>query len=116
MPSPTTTTLPPPIKGVHLLIGPPEYLENGYAVPLLRAMTAFQFRHPETDRVVAEPDVRNERVIGVFERCGFEPHREIAMDEKDALLVVCERGRFEREVLAPERAVGADRESGEDTA
>jgi RimJ/RimL family protein N-acetyltransferase len=106
----------PADQGVHLLIGPPEYLENGYAVPLLRAMTAFQFRHPETDRVVAEPDVRNERVIGVFERCGFEPHREIAMDGKDALLVVCERERFEREVLAPERAVDADRESGEDTA
>ena len=93
----------PTDQGIHLLIGPPEYLGRGYARPLLRAMTAFQFAHPETDRVVTEPDVRNERVIHVFEQCGFEPRREVAMDEKDALLMVCERDRFERDVLRPAR-------------
>lgn len=93
----------PADQGIHLLIGPPEYLGEGYAEPLLRAMTAFQFRHPETRRVVTEPDVRNDVVIHVFEACGFEPVREISMDEKEALLMVCERERFERDVLAPER-------------
>ena len=93
----------PADQGVHLLVGPPEYLGCGYAEPLLRAMTAFQFAHPETDRVVTEPDVRNDRAIHVFERCGFEPRREIALEEKDALFMVCERDRFEREVLRPER-------------
>ncbi len=55
---------------------------NGYAKPLLRAMTAFQFRHDETERVVTEPDVRNDDVIHVFERAASNPVREIAMDEK----------------------------------
>jgi acetyl CoA:N6-hydroxylysine acetyl transferase len=85
----------PTDQGIHLLIGPTEYLGKGYAVPLLRAVTAMQFRHPETDRIVTEPDVRNETVIHVFEQCGFEPRREIELPEKDALLMICERERFQ---------------------
>ncbi|WP_224268757.1 GNAT family N-acetyltransferase [Haloprofundus salinisoli] len=90
----------PADQGIHLLIGPPEYLGHGYAPALLRAMTALAFRHPETDRVVAEPDARNERAIRVFERCGYEPVREFEFpeEEKTALLVVCERDRFESTV------------------
>ncbi|WP_137286402.1 GNAT family N-acetyltransferase [Halorussus salinisoli] len=90
----------PADQGIHLLVGPPEYLGHGYAEPLLRAVTEMQFRHGETDRIVTEPDVRNEIVHHVFEKCGFEPRREIEMDEKTALLMVCERDRFERGVLA----------------
>ena len=92
----------PADQGVHLLIGPEEYIGRGYARPLLRAVVAMQFRHPETDRVVAEPDARNERAVRVFEACGFEPRREFRFDEagKDALLLVCERDRFESDVLA----------------
>lgn len=84
----------PADQGVHLLIGPEEYLGRGYAAPLLRAMTALEFRHHETDRVWAEPDVRNDRAIRVFETVGFEPVREIEMAEKDALLVRCTRDSF----------------------
>ncbi|WP_394345820.1 GNAT family N-acetyltransferase [Halegenticoccus tardaugens] len=91
----------PADQGVHLLVGAPEYLGRGYATPLLRSMTEFALRHPETDRVVAEPDARNERAIRVFEACGYEPVREFEFpaEEKTALLVVCERERFESEVL-----------------
>lgn len=91
----------PTDQGVHLLIGPEEYLGHGYALPLLRAVVAMQFRHSETDRVVAEPDARNERVVHVFEKCGFELRKEFRFDEaeKDALLLVCERDRFESDVL-----------------
>lgn len=87
----------PTDQGIHLLIGPPEYLGRGYAEPLLRATTAMQFRHPETDRIVTEPDSRNETVIHVFEQCGFEPRHELELPEKDALLMVCERERFRQE-------------------
>ena len=87
----------PTDRGVHLLIGPEEYLGRGYARPLLRAVVAMQFRDPETERVIAEPDARNDRAIAVFEDCGFEPRREFRFEEaeKDAVLVVCERERFE---------------------
>lgn len=99
----------PADQGVHLLIGPEEYLGHGYALPLLRAVVAMQFRHSETDRVVAEPDARNERVVHVFEECGFESRKEFRFDEaeKDALLLVCERDRFESDVLADPRTAPA---------
>jgi RimJ/RimL family protein N-acetyltransferase len=89
-------------QGVHLLLGPEAYLGHGYAAPLLRAVVAMQFRQPETERVVAEPDARNDRAIHVFEQCGFEPRREFHFDEadKDAVLLICERERFESDVLA----------------
>ena len=95
-------------RGVHLLVGPEEYLGEGYAVPLLRAVVAMLFRRPETDRVVAEPDARNDRAIRTFERCGFEPRTEFYFDEagKDAVLMSCERDRFESEILP---ATSADR-------
>ncbi|MDS0279011.1 acetyltransferase [Halomicroarcula sp. S1AR25-4] len=97
----------PADQGVHLLVGPEEYLGNGYARSLLRAVVAMQFRHSETERVVAEPDVRNDRVVHVFEQCGFEPRGEFHFEdaEKDALLLVCERDHFESEVLADATAV-----------
>ncbi|WP_222915276.1 GNAT family N-acetyltransferase [Natrinema sp. SYSU A 869] len=93
----------PADQGIHLLIGPEEYLGEGYAVPLLRAMLAFQFSHPETDRVVAEPDARNEAALATMERCGLESHREFDFpeEEKTAALTVCTRERFEREIWPP---------------
>ncbi|MBV0925898.1 acetyltransferase [Halomicroarcula limicola] len=89
-------------QGVHLLIGPEEYLGRGYALPLLRAVVAMQFRYPETQRIIAEPDARNEKVRHIFERCGFEMQKEFHFDEaeKDAVLLICERERFESAVLA----------------
>jgi len=85
----------PADRGFHLLIGPPEYLGRGYAAPLVSAMLSFLFEHSETDRVVVEPDARNEAVIHVFEQCGFEPQREVELPDKTALLLFCDRERFE---------------------
>ncbi|QLC35163.1 acetyltransferase (plasmid) [Halarchaeum sp. CBA1220] len=101
----------PADRGVHLLIGPTEYLGQGYAVPLLRAVTAMQFRHPETDRVVAEPDARNDAARRVFEHCGFRDEGEFRFEEaeKDARLLVCERERFERDVAPTPTSGGGER-------
>jgi RimJ/RimL family protein N-acetyltransferase len=88
----------PEDQGIHLLIGPPEFLGKGYALPLLRAITTFQFQHEQTQKIVTEPDIRNDRVIRVFERCGFEFQRPIDLPEKRAALMFCHRERFEKEV------------------
>jgi len=86
----------PADQGIHLLIGAPEFLGKGYALPLLRAMTFFQFKHLETLKIVAEPDSRNHKMIHVFERCGFEFQKEIDLPEKKAALMLCDRQRFMR--------------------
>ncbi|MFB1063420.1 GNAT family N-acetyltransferase [Natrinema sp. H-ect4] len=87
-------------QGIHLLIGPPEYLGHSHAKPLIETMLAFQFQHPETQRVVVEPDVRNEKVIHIFEKCGFKHHKQIQLDDKRAQLMICRRETFESEVSA----------------
>jgi acetyl CoA:N6-hydroxylysine acetyl transferase len=86
----------PADQGIHLLIGPPDYLGKGYALPLLRAMTAFQFNHSDTEKIVAEPDIRNDKMIHVFKRCGFEFEKEIDLPDKRAALLFCRRGKFMR--------------------
>lgn len=85
----------PADQGIHLLIGPPEFLGKGYAVPLLQAMTQFQFQHLETQKTVAEPDIRNHKMIHVFERCGFVLQKQIMLPDKTAALLFCDRARFQ---------------------
>lgn len=80
-------------QGVHLLIGPLQYLHKGLALPLLQAVVRGLFRFPRTQRVIAEPDSRNAAMIHVFMRCGFEPAGLIDLPEKRALLMMCDRTR-----------------------
>lgn len=82
-------------QGVHLLIGEKDFLGAGYALPLLRAMVRFQFQHAQTTKVVAEPDIRNEKMIHIFEQCGFTPIAPVTLPDKKALLMFCEREDFE---------------------
>ncbi|AQL44525.1 GNAT family N-acetyltransferase [Halorientalis sp. IM1011] len=81
----------------HLLVGPPEYVGNGYAKALFRAIARMMFSHPETNRIVGEPDVDNDVVIHLLKQFGFEAHHEFYFEEaeKDALLMICERDDFE---------------------
>jgi RimJ/RimL family protein N-acetyltransferase len=84
----------PQDQGIHLLIGEPAFLGKGYALPLLRAMTAFQLQECGTKKIVSEPDIRNKKMIHVFERCGFEFQREIQLPDKKAALMFCDRQSF----------------------
>ncbi|AOC57226.1 MULTISPECIES: GNAT family N-acetyltransferase [Bacillus] len=84
-------------QGIHLLIGEPDYVGKGFAAPLLQAMTAFQFeQNKRTEKIVAEPDIRNEKMIHVFEKCGFERVKPVNLPDKTGLLMFCDRERFER--------------------
>jgi RimJ/RimL family protein N-acetyltransferase len=79
-------------QGVHLLVGPVELTGQGLGRRLLDAVVGWQLdREPRTRRVVAEPDVRNERMIHVFERCGFVREGELELPEKRAALMVRHR-------------------------
>ncbi|MFD2672393.1 GNAT family N-acetyltransferase [Marinicrinis sediminis] len=81
----------PEDQGVHLLIGPPAYLGKGYAQPLLQDMTTRLFQHEATEKVIAEPDVRNHKMIHIFQKCGYVPQREVALPDKQGLLMFCTR-------------------------
>ncbi len=83
-------------QGIHLLIGDPSYLGKGLALPLLKEMVAFQFKWSKTTKLIAEPDHRNEKMIHVFEQCGFKKVKKINLPDKTAWLMFCEREDFEK--------------------
>jgi len=83
-------------QGIHLLIGEPAYLGKGYIYPLLLSILKRKFEMVETKKVVAEPDIRNEKMIAVFKKCGFQPIKEVKLPDKTGLLLSCEREIFER--------------------
>ncbi|WP_419181326.1 GNAT family N-acetyltransferase [Fictibacillus nanhaiensis] len=83
-------------QGIHLLIGEESFIGKGYALPLLRAIVHFQFLSKGTEKVIAEPDIRNEKMIHVFEKCGFEKIKAIDLPDKTGMLMYCHRETFER--------------------
>ncbi|MDQ0417472.1 RimJ/RimL family protein N-acetyltransferase [Croceifilum oryzae] len=84
----------PADQGVHLLIGDTQYLGKGYALPLLRAITSLLFENAETEKVVAEPNFLNKKMIHVFEKCGFQFQKKIPLPGKEAALLFCDRNEF----------------------
>jgi len=75
--------------GVHLLLGPSTCRGRGLGAILLtdvvdRVLTSGS----QVSRLVAEPDVRNERSVRVFERAGFRRDREIDLPDKRAALMI----------------------------
>jgi RimJ/RimL family protein N-acetyltransferase len=94
-----TYTPAPFDQGIHLLIGEREYLGKGLSLPLLRAMVSYQFQEKKTNKVIAEPDIRNDKMIHVFEKCGFKPVKPITLPDKTGLLMFCERSEFEKRWL-----------------
>ncbi|MDN4073975.1 GNAT family N-acetyltransferase [Fictibacillus terranigra] len=83
-------------QGVHLLIGETDCLGKGYSLPMLKAMVRFQFQKPFTEKVIAEPDIRNKKMIHVFEKCGFVPIEPVKLPDKTGLLMFCDRDAFHR--------------------
>jgi RimJ/RimL family protein N-acetyltransferase len=83
-------------QGVHLLIGDKDYLGKGIIYPLLMTILSQKFRVSQTEKVIAEPDVQNEKMIYVFKKCGFTPIKEVELPDKTGLLMFCERNSFER--------------------
>lgn len=83
-------------QGIHLLIGPKHYLGKGLIYPLLLTILHHLFQHSETKRIVAEPDIRNKKMIHVFKKCGFHELKKVQLPDKTGLLLACAREDFER--------------------
>ncbi|WBB68087.1 GNAT family N-acetyltransferase [Micromonospora sp. WMMD812] len=77
--------------GLHLLIGPPARTEPGFTGALLGALLDFLWAEPRRQRLVVEPDARNDRAIARFVRAGFRPGPLIDLPEKRARLLFLDR-------------------------
>ncbi|MCV7095143.1 acetyltransferase [Mycobacterium kubicae] len=78
--------------GVHLLLGPTVSRGRGLGTALLRVVSSWQLdADPRASRVVAEPDLSNERSIRAFQQAGFRRIRDLVLPDKLAALMVRER-------------------------
>jgi RimJ/RimL family protein N-acetyltransferase len=81
--------------GMHFLVAPAGTPVHGFTRAVIRAVMTELFADPATRRVVVEPDVRHTSVHVLNETVGFEVVGRIEKPEKDALLSICTRERFE---------------------
>lgn len=80
--------------GIHLLLGPSRFRGKGLGAQLLEEVARRMFAdEPRMRRIVAEPDVRNERSVRCFARAGFVQAAELELPIKTAALMVKERAR-----------------------
>ncbi|MER6299227.1 GNAT family N-acetyltransferase [Kitasatospora sp. NPDC001539] len=94
--------------GVHLLVAPADAPRRGYTHHLIAVLIAFLFADPYVRRIVAEPDVRNEKSVARLLRSGFEPGPQLDLAEKRAQLVLLTRDRAEALAAADRRVVAGD--------
>ncbi|UGQ13910.1 acetyltransferase [Yinghuangia sp. ASG 101] len=80
--------------GVHLIIGPPAHRGRGLGSLLLFVVADLILRAaPDTQRVVADPDVRNAASVAAFRRAGFRRAADLALPGRTAALMIRDRER-----------------------
>ncbi|MDI2128641.1 GNAT family N-acetyltransferase [Yinghuangia seranimata] len=80
--------------GLHVLIGPAAHRGQGLGSLLLLVVSELILRAaPDTQRVIAEPDVRNAASIAAFRRAGFRRGVDLTLPGKTAALMIRDRHR-----------------------
>lgn len=81
-------------QGFHFLIGEKAYLGRTYTASLIAGFVKMIFQDSRTQRVLAEPDVRNRLVLRYAAATCFELDKVVQMPERTSAVMVCERHRF----------------------
>lgn len=82
--------------GMHLLLAPATRPVPNFTPRLVTSLINFMFADPAIDRIVVEPDARNDKAVRRLEATCFELGPKIQLEEKEAQLAFLSRGRFER--------------------
>ncbi|WP_128435427.1 GNAT family N-acetyltransferase [Streptomyces cyaneus] len=95
--------------GVHLLLAPAgsQGARPGWTSALLTVITSYVFRTLDRQRVVVDPDVRNEKAIARFLRQGFTAGPAVVLPEVDLPDVYIPRKNAQLAFLAREVAFPA---------
>lgn len=79
---------------MHVLVAPPTRQRSGVTSAVMRAVMDFCFAQPGVDRVVVEPDVRNEAIARKNAEVGFVEERHVTLRDKVARLSFCTRTAY----------------------
>lgn len=81
--------------GMHVLVAPPDGPpRHGLTSAVMRAVMRFIFDDPTAERVVVEPDIRNEAIARKNAEVGFVVDRPVQLHDKVARLSFCTRADF----------------------
>ena len=101
--------------GMHVLVAPTDQPRRGFTAAVFRAVMDLCLDDPRHDRVVVEPDVRNERIAALNAAAGFRVEREVELADKTAALSTCTRAQFMRsEMVRGRRQDGDDPRAASD--
>ncbi|WP_298739704.1 GNAT family N-acetyltransferase [uncultured Chitinophaga sp.] len=80
--------------GLHLLVAPVETPIHHFTLHILKTIIDFMLTNPAVERLIVEPDVRNEKMHVLTKRVGFEYQQEIQLPQKTAYLAFCTRAQY----------------------
>jgi RimJ/RimL family protein N-acetyltransferase len=78
-------------RGCHFFMAPAATPVSGFSYFMLGAMADYVFSDPSVQRIVAEPDIRNHKIIARLLQRGFSLGRVVQLPHKTAQLVFLSR-------------------------
>jgi RimJ/RimL family protein N-acetyltransferase len=88
-------------RGFHIIVAPPERPISGLTFYVMLAICEYIFQDPLAHRIVAEPDIRNEKVLIRFVQAGYKLDQVVQLPSKTAQMVSITRDKF----LAMDRGI-----------
>lgn len=81
--------------GMHVLVAPPKQKIHGFTWNVFSTIMDYFFSKSNVNRVVVEPDVKNEKIHVLNKKAGFKYEKQIKLPEKIAVLAFCEQEDYE---------------------
>ncbi|CAM3156331.1 Putative siderophore biosynthetic enzyme [Xenorhabdus nematophila ATCC 19061] len=85
----------PDDMGMHILVAPPERKIRQFTWGIFQTVIAFIFSNPSVNRIVVEPDIRNEKIHRLNLRAGFVYENTVQLPHKTAGLAFCTRDQHQ---------------------
>jgi RimJ/RimL family protein N-acetyltransferase len=80
--------------GMHVLVAPTDRPVPGFTAAVMAETMRFCFADPAVERVVVEPDARNDRIAALNAAAGFVVEEQLDLHDKTAVLSTCTRDQF----------------------
>ncbi|MEV7428444.1 GNAT family N-acetyltransferase [Nocardioides sp. NPDC092400] len=77
--------------GIHFMLAPADTVRHGFTAEVVGLLLDHAFADPAVHRLVAEPDARNDKAVGLVRRLGFELGPVVQLSTKPAQLAFLTR-------------------------
>ncbi|MFC7772610.1 GNAT family N-acetyltransferase [Flavobacterium sp. GCM10027622] len=84
--------------GIHVIVAPAEIPKKNFTWHIFSSIMKFIFNDLTVQRIVVEPDIRNQKMFDICHRVGFVEDQIIKLPHKTAKLAFCTREQFIKKV------------------